>query len=621
MSTPKTSAPRCSCRKGDSVATATARVHLCRGAFDEAPMKCLRRAATLLPPGDAVRLCAGSWADGRGPPSCAREFMRRMAHDSRWSATDVVRLCQRSASGVAALCAAAVPRWLDVDRTVALCAGAASVAPAVCAEEAGEFDDPHTVVRLCRGVRSPAPGACAASVAATGFVPGGGKTRSLAPEYVLACRHNPLEPAELTVTDASKHCDVLTPNCTFAITVTVLDQYGHTFHGPGVTVRGRVKGGIISKVQLLGDSEAPAENGRAVFTHLRIQEAGQHTVAFKAMVDPDVVAAAARAFGGAAGASAGAGAGDALADVAERDGADGRRARPLPPHVTWDDLALGAFGYPDGADAEHAAWARSVKGDAAFWRGSGWRVVAAVDDDAYGEYVWIGPADEGAAIVKPPEKKRPPPPAWMQTDDTEGAAEPEGIIQAEIAVTVYGDGSEGLGREDLFRRGVDGLVDSEQGRCLFGIFSHLQCSWADGADPAVAAADGTSAVPMRFGLGALAGNCTSALDLSGVVVLGSPLGRQLWVQVGRRGTGWLLTHDLPSADMSHYQRLGVREGAPSRDIRRAYYDRSLEWHPDKWAQQPALVRERVAEAFTLVSEAYNALSSTHRGSHVGAEEP
>lgn len=573
---------------GQMLASAIARVQLCRGAFDDGPTRCLRRVVGRLAPGDAIRLCAGSWGDARGPPTCASDALRRFGDDASWTSEDIVRLCQRSSGGDAAMCAFTAPSWLGTDRTIALCSGAPSVAPALCAVEAEEFpEDPDLIVQLCRGVEAPAAGACAASLATYVYTREHKRIRQLAPEMLLACRSHPLEPAELVVTDAAKHCDVLLPNCTFSVTVGVVDQYGHTFHGDGVSVHARVKGGVLTGVQLDGETTRMAEDGRAEFHALRIPEIGDHTVAFRAVWQPEQqqVPHTSQSHGFGDG---------------EVNGADGRLPRPLPPHVVWDDAVATVV---EQLDDDSAGWADLMRADAAFWRGHGWRVLAASNDDGFGEYVWISAADAGVDADSVGQSSVPP---TSSEDEVEGD-----IIPAEIAVTVYSDGSEQSGPDGLFRRGGDGLVGAEHGSCLYSVFSHLRCPVYDVCD---AAHDATrSSLPRRWAFAALSSNCSATLDSFGVQIQwDGGGGDELWVEVGRRGPGWLLTHELPRADMSAYERLGVSEGAPLREIRRAYYDRSLDWHPDKWAQQPLALRDRVAQAFTLVSEAYNMLATSSR---------
>jgi hypothetical protein len=56
-----------------------------------------------------------------------------------------------------------------------------------------------------------------------------------------------------------------------------------------------------------------------------------------------------------------------------------------------------------------------------------------------------------------------------------------------------------------------------------------------------------------------------------------------------------------------------RERAAQKEIRRAYYRRSLQWHPDRWAGL-GMYALAVQGAFELVNEAYNALTAGDGGS-------
>lgn len=51
-----------------------------------------------------------------------------------------------------------------------------------------------------------------------------------------------------------------------------------------------------------------------------------------------------------------------------------------------------------------------------------------------------------------------------------------------------------------------------------------------------------------------------------------------------------------------------RERAAQKEIRRAYYRKSLQWHPDRWAGM-GMYALAVQGAFELVNEAYNALTA------------
>ncbi|KAG6609820.1 PXMP4, PMP24 [Phytophthora cinnamomi] len=73
--------------------------------------------------------------------------------------------------------------------------------------------------------------------------------------------------------------------------------------------------------------------------------------------------------------------------------------------------------------------------------------------------------------------------------------------------------------------------------------------------------------------------------------------------------------DVPRADMSAWALLGLKEGESSRAaIRRAYHQRSLEWHPDKWhalaAALPSTWQQELAGVYALITQAYDQLTHT-----------
>ena len=78
---------------------------------------------------------------------------------------------------------------------------------------------------------------------------------------------------------------------------------------------------------------------------------------------------------------------------------------------------------------------------------------------------------------------------------------------------------------------------------------------------------------------------------------------------------------LPNAQMSPLERLGLAPSASSssssskfmqppseRAVRRAYYQASLLWHPDRWASYPGAFLRRAMDCFELISDAYRVLS-------------
>ncbi|KAG7402193.1 Peroxisomal membrane protein 4 [Phytophthora boehmeriae] len=106
----------------------------------------------------------------------------------------------------------------------------------------------------------------------------------------------------------------------------------------------------------------------------------------------------------------------------------------------------------------------------------------------------------------------------------------------------------------------------------------------------------------QYWLVSIGGLTFSGLSLHGDVVYTMP--RSLYI---------LSTNtDVPHADMSPWDLLGLREGAVSRaDIRRAYHRKSLEWHPDKWhsllVALPSVWQQELIAIYALVSQAYDQL--------------
>ncbi|XP_008790860.1 chaperone protein DnaJ-like [Phoenix dactylifera] len=57
----------------------------------------------------------------------------------------------------------------------------------------------------------------------------------------------------------------------------------------------------------------------------------------------------------------------------------------------------------------------------------------------------------------------------------------------------------------------------------------------------------------------------------------------------------------------YYSLLGIRRNASSSDIRTAYRKQALQWHPDRWAKDPAAMGE-AKRRFQRIQEAYSVLS-------------
>lgn len=65
---------------------------------------------------------------------------------------------------------------------------------------------------------------------------------------------------------------------------------------------------------------------------------------------------------------------------------------------------------------------------------------------------------------------------------------------------------------------------------------------------------------------------------------------------------------LPSPHMNWWDRLGLPPGAKERQIKKAYYQLSLIWHPDRWAAYP-LYQSLAQDTFEVISEAYRMLTN------------
>lgn len=66
---------------------------------------------------------------------------------------------------------------------------------------------------------------------------------------------------------------------------------------------------------------------------------------------------------------------------------------------------------------------------------------------------------------------------------------------------------------------------------------------------------------------------------------------------------------LPQSDQDFFTRLEIDSSSTSREIRRAYYRKSLIWHPDRWAGFGRYTQV-VQGAFELIAEAYMGLSNS-----------
>ena len=64
----------------------------------------------------------------------------------------------------------------------------------------------------------------------------------------------------------------------------------------------------------------------------------------------------------------------------------------------------------------------------------------------------------------------------------------------------------------------------------------------------------------------------------------------------------------------YYQILGVGRNASADDIKKAYRELALKWHPDRWVSKPDDERRRAEETFKEITEAYETLSDPNKKS-------
>ncbi|KAL3666628.1 hypothetical protein V7S43_008250 [Phytophthora oleae] len=119
-------------------------------------------------------------------------------------------------------------------------------------------------------------------------------------------------------------------------------------------------------------------------------------------------------------------------------------------------------------------------------------------------------------------------------------------------------------------------------------------------------------LPLKFQLNAISCADYWADNIGGLIFSGfSPPSHVLYT-LPRPLYELFINMDVPHAEMSAYTLLGLKDGETSRTaIRRAYHQRSLEWHPDKWhalaATLPPIWQQELDGAYALITQAYDQL--------------
>jgi len=151
------------------------------------------------------------------------------------------------------------------------------------------------------------------------------------------------------------------------------------------------------------------------------------------------------------------------------------------------------------------------------------------------------------------------------------------------------------------RVGMDPTEARMAGIC-HGLFDSFMCSAEDDEPVRVDNMEAISLIPFPSSTKFMP--CVDLLEEAGFTVTQSWIG-DLWL---RSSSGVeILGLGLITKDMGHWERLGLEVGASKSMIKKAYFKKSLEWHPDRWVQHPHL-RSKAANIFELISEAYRGLT-------------
>ena len=157
------------------------------------------------------------------------------------------------------------------------------------------------------------------------------------------------------------------------------------------------------------------------------------------------------------------------------------------------------------------------------------------------------------------------------------------------------------------RVGKDPTEAKLEGECN-GLFSSFSCMKAEPGR--LDKFESIAKIPYPLSLHFI--SCIDILESAGFIVsTGWDSALWLWSKssIALLGGG-SATEDndlLPTQAMNHWNRLGVEVGASKSQIKKAYFKKSLEWHPDRWVSYPHY-KNRAKEIFALISEAYRELN-------------
>ncbi|CAM9448114.1 unnamed protein product, partial [Choristocarpus tenellus] len=554
------------------------RVSLCAGAKEEnvhAPVKCLKKIPQDFPLAIGVELCAG--ASNSEPAECVKAVRYAIADPDH-----ILALCKGVSSTTPALCAVMVVRARGAPQlAISLCKGSESMSPASCFAMAPAQISASLRAQACRGAMTDAPATCLkVAMPRSHRHPDWGESLCPLNPEAASSSHRRLShemAAKLcqgTIDNAPALCGKSTPaGMQDKDVLTLCEASG----GPAGEVTAACAGAALT--WLTGTdaahlcagalSTAPAFCAEAIAP--RLGGSTRVSVCSRALNDTP-----ARCINSIIGPPS-------AADVAAC-----RIAVPVPSNLEITYL------HHDGDLLHPGSPMQAVLEVQDQW---GWHMTG---DHSTIVRVSVAVHGSGGASVD-----------GIRTNTSQG-----GIVEfSQLIFTGAGNLTVqfSIGSTTMASALVV-VAETKQGlltkQCM-GIFSSLACP-AGSLDIDRQQPTATEAVSVALGdrvWHALA--CADLLEENGVHVAVVNWVRQGTVHVR---TAWLWYHSgiemletgvgLPLAEGKPWEQLGVDRNASASEVRQAYHQKSLIWHPDRWARYP-MHAMRAQEVFEVVSEAYS----------------
>jgi len=128
-------------------------------------------------------------------------------------------------------------------------------------------------------------------------------------------------------------------------------------------------------------------------------------------------------------------------------------------------------------------------------------------------------------------------------------------------------------------------------------------------------------IPFPWSTWVLNKECASSLEKNGLTLNVNSLGGKLVcvpfkyarnhvsVHVGRGIVKIVTGVGIPNDSMLPHELLKILPNASAKEIKRGYYQASIEWHPDKWVDHSELIQKRVHDIFQLIIDARTKLTA------------